>query len=498
MTNLLVSYEPAYEQLELLMVFALKLPFSHAFTFLLFILFFKEIPSLLNLVPNNPGMQEQMHLNPERQQFGPGGFPDNDTVASASVSSTKNKRGYTVKGSFQEGSNKRCKAVGSKDVTFGNSNASPSNVDIAPLTRLPAASEVQEASFFCNGVDTSTDHVRALAGANGAAVCLHAIETALKKSNRGISSRASTISAVSDITSGSQEGEALSTDEKAKQSRDRNKVSKGLVHVACMPFHDEFGGTNTRPIFLIFRTKQHARNTRVRKKAYVEELKRTLNEIVLQRDEAEYKRSQKEQSIAEQRDVRYRVLDEFLRLRGRNDADPSRWALILESDFALQLPRTDIPGVTCSSGHFDGADGSVGDLMHSYPLGTKKKQLVGVHQVMEDSKMVTRLLQSLGNGSANSSYVTSPLSVVYESDRSSFMMDGPNVVMSWSATSSGAVNKVCNKGDGRYFILKSEKFPFLSHRVNVCSFNLGGQRRVFNSGLAQGSLQPCIKQAQVG
>ena len=311
---------------------------------------------------------------------------------------------------------------------------------IQPLTQLPSSLEVSgahhansnntttntttpQANTRENGINTSTNHIKALTGANGAAVCLEAIEKALQdqahKKNTKNSSDASSM-ADSSLTnnntsssgSGSDNPENLSPEEKARQSRDRNR--------------------------------QHARNTRVRKKAYVEELKRTLNHLVEERDVVVQQKQLSEQGLVEQRDVRFRVLEDFLNLRGRNEADPMRWSLILEDDFSLHLPRADIPGVVCSSGGPDRAaagdnaannnNNHGGGMCQSYPLGTSKKVLNGVQDVMEDSCRVLNLLQSLG---------ASALSVSYQCDRDSFMMDGSSVVLNWVATSSGAVTKVC-------------------------------------------------------
>lgn len=103
-----------------------------------------------------------------------------------------------------------------------------------------------------NGIDTSTNHIKALTGANGPAVCFDVIEKALQQhtGSGGKDASSSTVSSLSNDASAAEAAlAALSPEEKAKQSRDRNR--------------------------------QHARNTRVRKKAYVEELKRTLNQCKL-------------------------------------------------------------------------------------------------------------------------------------------------------------------------------------------------------------------------
>ncbi|CAB9526657.1 expressed unknown protein [Seminavis robusta] len=259
---------------------------------------------------------------------------------------------------------------------------------IQPMTALPSSAAVNGTRPAPNGVNTSTAHVRALTGTNGAAVCLDAIEKALQESGTMIKPDCAS-------SNSSADGKDMSTEEKARQSRDRNR--------------------------------QHARNTRVRKKAYVEELKRTLNQLVDERDGILHQRRLEQQGLMEQKNVRFRVIEDFLNLRGRNEPDPNRWGLILEEGFCFRLPRADIPGVSCSSG-----GGSEAQSCHPYPLGTSKKILTGVKPVMEDASMVTSLLQSLG---------ASLLSVSYQCHRDSFMMENTCAVLTWTATSSGAVTK---------------------------------------------------------
>lgn len=143
-------------------------------------------------------------------------------------------------------------------------------------------------------VDTSTEHVKALTGSNWVAVCGggHIIGDSSSQNNNDKLNRARRSN--------------LTPDERARQNRDRNR--------------------------------EHARNTRLRKKAYVEELKATLSALVTQRDAAELEKRHASQRELEQREVRFRVLEEFLKLRGRNEANAARWAAILEDKFTLTMP----------------------------------------------------------------------------------------------------------------------------------------------------------------
>jgi hypothetical protein len=211
-------------------------------------------------------------------------------------------------------------------------------------------------------IDTSTAHVKALACDNWVAACaeLGDIEVNEPKSPGRSPRRA-------DLTS----------DERAKQNRDRNR--------------------------------EHARNTRLRKKAYVDELKKTLMEVVTQRDALAVLNKQEEDRDEEQREVRYRVVQQFLQLRGHNQVDPAHWRAILDDSFTMTLPCTSFREM----------------------VGTEiedKRMLRGVEQCTEDAANLSTFLQTLGEN----------VRLQYKCDRRVFMMDGNAAALDWEATTVGA------------------------------------------------------------
>merc|ERR1712232_135595 len=165
--------------------------------------------------------------------------------------------------------------------------------------------------------DVTTAHVTALTSSNwvsavnnNAENSTHSSAPTLVRNNTSTAS-ASTHSldhADALVPAAKRRRQNLTPDERAKQNRDRNR--------------------------------EHARNTRLRKKAYVEELKRTLTELVTQRDTTEMEQRRVAQRELEQREVRFRVAEEFMKLRGDNQRNTSRWAAILENNFTLSLPVT--------------------------------------------------------------------------------------------------------------------------------------------------------------
>lgn len=209
--------------------------------------------------------------------------------------------------------------------------------------------------------DTSTEHVHMLISEVGPAECAKAIV------------------AVPTGVDGRRVSKAhLSQEERAQASRDRNR--------------------------------EHARNTRLRKKAYVEELKRTLLALCDQRDVNDLEEKRKTKLEDQNRNVRFSVLEEFLNLRASNSQDEFRWSAILVPEFTLRSPAFN-------------AQESVGDMT-----------LAGVAQVMEDCNAFSSFLQSIGSG-------PSAVSLQYDLDRSNLFMDGNSAILEWNASTVGAVAK---------------------------------------------------------
>ena len=231
-------------------------------------------------------------------------------------------------------------------------------------------------------VNISTEHIKALTGSNWVSVC-----------GGGGAAAAGGGAASSQETAKRRQN--LTADERAKQNRDRNR--------------------------------EHARNTRLRKKAYVEELKRTLTELVNQRDASEAQSQHSAQRELEQREVRFRVLEEFLKLRGRNELSSARWSAILEDNFSLTIPVT----------HYR-------NMVHLEPndptsLSYSEQELTGVSTVMADAKHAFDFFQHAlaTRGEA--------VTMSYHCDRGDFMMDDCKTCLDWTATTSGAIANVSSK-----------------------------------------------------
>jgi len=89
------------------------------------------------------------------------------------------------------------------------------------------------------------------------------------------------------------------------------------------------------------RNREHARNTRLRKKAYLETLKSTVNELCQERDTLVTERAGAASILVEMNNTRTEVLMSFFALRSANEKRRQLWASILdESCFSCILPVT--------------------------------------------------------------------------------------------------------------------------------------------------------------
>ncbi|EEC51055.1 predicted protein [Phaeodactylum tricornutum CCAP 1055/1] len=267
-------------------------------------------------------------------------------------------------------------------------------------------------------VDTSTAHIKALTGNNWVTACT------------GAASNVVPVAPVHDPkNSNRSRRQNLTPDERARQNRDRNR--------------------------------EHARNTRLRKKAYVEELKHTLTELVAQRDAADLEKRQAVQREAEQREVRFRVIEEFLKLRGRNEGNVARWSAILEEGFFLKLPVTAFRSMV--------KDARTTDF---------EQELNGVCEVMADSSNLASFLQGFDKDSIGD------ISLHYECDRANFLMDGCNAVLEWTA-------KTSKKGETSGFSLKGSMRGIFSPASNkLISASIS-----FDTGSVQSQLHQLLRES---
>jgi len=88
------------------------------------------------------------------------------------------------------------------------------------------------------------------------------------------------------------------------------------------------------------RNREHARSTRLRKKAYVQKLKELVEGLHAERTEEVRQRRVAIQHLSEMQNVRRAVVRNFLRFHSNFEEDDRKWRTILEENFCLKQPVT--------------------------------------------------------------------------------------------------------------------------------------------------------------
>ncbi|KAL3911234.1 MAG: hypothetical protein SGILL_007363, partial [Bacillariaceae sp.] len=88
------------------------------------------------------------------------------------------------------------------------------------------------------------------------------------------------------------------------------------------------------------RNREHAKSTRLRKKAYIQKLKELVEGLHAERTEEVRQRRVAIQHLAEMQNVRRNVIRSFLRFHSNYEKDKRKWETILEDSFWLKQPVT--------------------------------------------------------------------------------------------------------------------------------------------------------------
>ena len=88
------------------------------------------------------------------------------------------------------------------------------------------------------------------------------------------------------------------------------------------------------------KNREHARNTRSRKKQYIEALKQAFQELSAEREQLDRDRNDTVARLAEQAAARKQALRTMFYYRAIGELSREKWAAILEEDFRLVLPVT--------------------------------------------------------------------------------------------------------------------------------------------------------------
>lgn len=166
------------------------------------------------------------------------------------------------------------------------------------------------------------------------------------------------------------------------------------------------------------RNREHARNTRARKKAYLESLKNTLDELCKERDSLVSERAGAASLLLEIQKTRTGVLLSFFALRSTYEKRRPLWSSILDESFTCDMPVTPYRSFPASEVQISkcqrtimGVDGMIGDTasMHvllnslvdraKFPAGKVEFRytLIAEEAVVSGSQMMARWNMSTTN-----------------------------------------------------------------------------------------------------
>lgn len=181
------------------------------------------------------------------------------------------------------------------------------------------------------------------------------------------------------------------------------------------------------------RNREHARNTRLRKKAYLEKLKSTVDELCRERDTLVSERAGAANILVEMQNTRTEVLMSFFALRSANEKRRELWSSILdESHFACVTPVTPYRSFPASE----------------VQVSKCQRTILGIDGMMSDTASLHVLLNSLVDRSRfpNATIVFRYTLVTEEAVVAGNQMMARWVMSTLNATQCGARMEVSKQG----------------------------------------------------
>lgn len=181
------------------------------------------------------------------------------------------------------------------------------------------------------------------------------------------------------------------------------------------------------------RNREHARNTRLRKKAYLETLKSTVNDLCQERDTLVTERAGAASILVEMNNTRTEVLMSFFALRSANEKRRPLWASILdESCFTCVLPVTPYRSFPASE----------------VQVSKCQRTILGIDGMMSDTSSLHVLLNTLVD---RSRYPTAAIQFRYTLVTEEAVVAGNQMMARWvmqtlNATQCGARMEVSKQG----------------------------------------------------
>lgn len=169
------------------------------------------------------------------------------------------------------------------------------------------------------------------------------------------------------------------------------------------------------------RNREHARNTRLRKKAYLEKLKSTVDDLCRERDSLVSERTSSANLLVEMHNTRTEVLMSFFALRTSNEKRRKLWSSILdESSFVCVMPVTPYRSFPASE----------------VQVSKCQRIVVGIDGIMSDTTSLHVLLSTLVD---RSKHPYSKINFRYTLISEEAVVAGNHIMARWVMTTTDAV-----------------------------------------------------------
>lgn len=140
------------------------------------------------------------------------------------------------------------------------------------------------------------------------------------------------------------------------------------------------GGASDVDEFLRAKNREHARNTRLRKKAYLVDLKNEIDALLKEADRRRRQRLAAIVQLSDRQSVRRRVMQTFFYYRAIGETDLLKWQQILDANFTMVMPVTPYRPFRLTE----------------VQVSSFTRKIVGAQGMAEDSASLQLLLESVG------------------------------------------------------------------------------------------------------
>jgi PAS domain S-box-containing protein len=202
------------------------------------------------------------------------------------------------------------------------------------------------------------------------------------------------------------------------------------------------------------KNREHARNTRKRKKEYIESLRDTLNLLLAEREQHDRNRRVVLSRLVEFDNVRKKVLQTFFYYQSCNEQNVGKWSHILTSDFNVVMPVTPY---------------------RSFPAHQVKdgvRHVTTIDEICQDTASLHAMAQNLGK---TPSKTAKPTGIVFYLPTKDMIMQDSVYMCRWvmkteNAVAHGAKSECSQRGMCRATFNTFNKISSLDITYDVMSF----------------------------